>query len=279
MVDIPFLVLVFISSITLVLPLIAYIFRTSFPSAFVLWLGSVVWLLIFLTTDQIAMGTVVEEIILTADDRLEVYNVTSNTGSGASFNNSNEARTIEATSTSILINQPIECIELQLRKIGSPPATPDIKFGTFDGSGNLVKSFGNVTIASLNNSFLPYTRCLPDGELYFIQSGDRIGYRWIDPIGSDASNAIETRLDVNNPFDGTATRQSRYSTSWTSDTGIDMQGILYRGENSILENNILGCDCYPIRDDITFEPTTIGILFIMLSLTYMMIGVLAERGT
>jgi len=48
--------LVFVSSITLVLPLIAYVFRTAFPASFVMWLGGIIWLMIFLTTDNISMG-------------------------------------------------------------------------------------------------------------------------------------------------------------------------------------------------------------------------------
>lgn len=59
--EIPFLMLTLISAITLVLPLIAYVFRTAFPASFVMWLGGIIWLLIFLTTDNISMGQLLDK--------------------------------------------------------------------------------------------------------------------------------------------------------------------------------------------------------------------------
>lgn len=56
MTDIPFLLLVFISAVSFILPLIAYIFRSAFPASFILWLGGIIWLMIFLTTDNIDLG-------------------------------------------------------------------------------------------------------------------------------------------------------------------------------------------------------------------------------
>ena len=54
--DIPFLILVFVSAVNLVLPLIAWVFRTSFPASFVMWLGGIIWLMMFLTNDNIDLG-------------------------------------------------------------------------------------------------------------------------------------------------------------------------------------------------------------------------------
>jgi len=58
MTDIPIILLAFISAIALVPPLIAYVFRTSFPPSFIMWLGGIIWLMIFLTTDNISLGNI-----------------------------------------------------------------------------------------------------------------------------------------------------------------------------------------------------------------------------
>lgn len=238
MVDIPIELFLGFISMTVIFIVIGIIRKPNVP-VLVVTAGVFILTIAVITTNiQLGYSEVQKDIFI--NEKVAPYNVTTNTGSGSSFNNSSEARTIGIESTSTLINKPIECISLQLRKVGTPPTTPSITFGTFNNtSGTLIKSFGTVTISSITNSFTNYDRCLPNGEQYFIQNGDRIGYRWIDPVGSDASNNIETRIDVNNPFDGTNTRQYRYGTSWTSDTGIDLQGMLYRNEDSATEFNTI----------------------------------------
>lgn len=54
--DIPFILLAFVTAVTLILPILAWLFRTSFPPSFVMWLGGIIWLLLFLTNENIDMG-------------------------------------------------------------------------------------------------------------------------------------------------------------------------------------------------------------------------------
>lgn len=55
--DIPLLILGFISSILIALMVLGYIYRTSFPMSFIWFITGAIFLLIFVTTETISLGS------------------------------------------------------------------------------------------------------------------------------------------------------------------------------------------------------------------------------
>lgn len=163
----------------------------------------------------------------TADSEIYSMNVLTGSAAYSMFNGGNTVRAEYASnSTSSLVGDYIECISLPLRKVGSPTGSATI--GTFDGSGNVVTTFGTQDVSTLTTAFVRHEYCLAAGQLYEIQSGDRIGVKY---TGGDASNRIETTADDSNPFDGVISYRQHYAGGWFSSTTSDVSLQLYRGTN------------------------------------------------
>jgi hypothetical protein len=134
------------------------------------------------------------------------------------------ARAEYVTSTSQLIGDKIDSITLKLKRAGTISGTAEI--GVLDGSNAVKKSFGTINVATLTTTYTDYEFHLSGGELYTIQSGDRIGIKY---TGGDGSNWVSVMLDQNaaDPFDGTHSYNQYYqSGAWLSHTDWDMYMIL-----------------------------------------------------
>lgn len=128
-----------------------------------------------------------------------------------------------ATATSQLVGDNIDQITMRLAKVGTP--TGNAVIGVFDASGNVKKQFGVKDVATIGSTYSDYTFSLGNSELYTIQSGDRIGIKYLD---GSSSNYVNVMVDSNaaDPFDGANSYRQWFTTSWQSLTGEDMYMIL-----------------------------------------------------
>ena len=127
------------------------------------------------------------------------------------------------TSTSQLIGDKIDSITLKLKRAGTITGTANI--GILDNNNNVKKSFGALNVGTLTTTYTDYEFHLTGGELYTIQSGDRIGIRY---VGGSTTTwvAVMIDLDAADPFDGTNSYAQHYQGSWLSNTDRDMYMIL-----------------------------------------------------
>lgn len=133
------------------------------------------------------------------------------------------ARAEYASATSQLVGDKIDSITLKLKRVGTITGTATI--GILDSGNNVKKSFGTINVATLTTAYTDYESHLTGGELYTIQSGDRIGIKY---TGGDASNWVSVMLDLDpaDPFDGTNSYHQYYQGGWLSNTDRDMYMVL-----------------------------------------------------
>ena len=187
-------------------------------------------LTIAVTTDSITIDSFLDG----ATETVYSYNVESFTGQLALNSGGTTAHAeFVSSSSSQLLNDKIDCIDILLRKSGSPTGTATI--GTLDGSANIIQQFGTIDVSTLTTSNIWYRFCLGIGETYTIQNQDRLGIKF---TGGNATNNIQISQDANNPFDGTITfRQQFTSPTWTSGSTSDLTMRFYL--NSLPEDIIL----------------------------------------
>jgi hypothetical protein len=84
------------------------------------------------------------------------------------------------------------------------------------------KVFATIDIGTLTTSYTPYEYTLPAGDSYTIQAGDRIGVK--NTGGTSSSNYVSIMRDTttSDPFDGTNTYLSYYTSSWNAQTTYDL---------------------------------------------------------
>lgn len=217
------------------------------------------------TSERVINGTTTNEEITT---RIYAFQVETSTSTVANVNGGGAPAIVRAefipSTSSALYNDVIECIDIPIKKTGSPPVGTLVTVGTFDGSGNLVRQFGNsMNVTSLTTATTWYSFCLPNGQIYTLQSGDRIGIKY---SAGDGSNKIDVGIDDTNPFDSTVTYRQTYTSSWTSATGGDMTMRLYRGTNATSTETV---NTYSDPEAITytispFVMTTLNVLTLVM---------------
>lgn len=140
--------------------------------------------------------------------------------------------------SSVLLNKEIDCIDLTLRKVGSPPVNTLVQIGVWNssvtGNRNPDFSFGSLNTTSLTTSTAWYAFCLPTGQDYLIKLNDVIGVRY---NAGNSTNAVRSAIDDNNPFDSTFSTHRAMSVSggtWSESTARDHTMILTLGTNQVL---------------------------------------------
>jgi hypothetical protein len=143
--------------------------------------------------------------------------------SGLSTYSAQQAHAEFVSPTSQLAGKSIDEITLKLRKTGTPTGTAEI--GIFNPDLTVKKLFGTKDATTITTTYTDYTFSLSNGELYTLQSGDRIGIKY---TSGSSTNFIAVMLDRDaaDPFDGANTYRQQYTTSWTSNTADDMYMIL-----------------------------------------------------
>lgn len=248
MTDIPFIILAFVSAITLILPLIAYIFRTSFPPSFVMWLGGIIWLLIFFATDNITLGYTDERSILT-ENLITTSNSTSaithmnTTGQGTGLVAIGTATTIfsgeTAGASSSLNGDTYNIVQLDLSRTGSPTGLGYIaQYSTAVAptSINYHCLIGIVDVSTISTSRTTYEFTKLDGNCQ-MQAGDSVGLFYNTGSVGNVINFFQSTAGEGDLFDGANSFFSTYGASWTSSSPRDkaMAIALSATEDSIIE--------------------------------------------
>lgn len=211
---------------------------------------------------MIALIENVEVDYVEAIDNQLIYQMDQNVQTGTnSFSTTTtiRAQTI-STKQSVLFNKEISCIDVSLAKGGSP--TGNVEFAIFDGQDSKVKSFGNITASILVSSSQFYKKCLPNHDYYILSEEDRIG---IKHTTSDGTNFVTIGVNTGNPFDGTNSHKSAFtSNSWTDSTTEDHVIRLYYDESNIIGKPVLHplfqTDTWVFMSVLSFFFTYIGVM-------------------
>lgn len=220
-----------------------------------------VFLLVFtISTDNIIVsyGTSANDqtIVTTNTNTTYPYNVQTFSSAGA-MNDVNKAYGEYVSSTSsALYNKTIDCMDVLIKKVGTPTGTMTI--GVMNSTNGVTKTFGTQDVSLLTTSFNWKSYCLSNNNSYTIQSGDRIGMRYVN---GTSSNNVQLQIDTNNPFDGTITYIQVYTSSWTSQTPWDLTMKLYNTENVNSTSVVTTYDRTPDLYQFTELPKTIFGLF------------------
>lgn len=124
------------------------------------------------------------------------------------------------SSSSALVGKLIDSITVNLKK-SSSSASGTAYVGIINPDLSMKKVFASISISTLTTSYTPREFKLGGGS-YLIQAGDRIGVKYTG--GSSSSNYLSIMRDINSadPYDGTKTYLSYYTTSWTAQTTNDL---------------------------------------------------------
>jgi hypothetical protein len=268
MVDIPVELFFGFIGMSVVLLIIGLIREPKIPATVVF--AGMFMLTITMVTDNIIMGFATDG----GTETIQHYDQEGFTGVSDIFGNGgiggNDIRGEYVFSTSsLLYGDTIDCIELTLRKSGSPTGLAQI--GVYDHASAtnnpVILVFGDIDVSTLNTGFSQwYTFCLPLGTTYTIGDQDVLGIRY---DGGDATNFIRTNVVTVDAFDGTNTRytsKSDATNTWTDTTTSDLTAIFsLRGqEMEIIDHNF----------EFTELPKTI---FAFFSVILMLLGVLLTK--
>lgn len=276
--NLDFNVLVFLTGFIFSLPIIGYLFRFQIPISVFFLLAGVFMLSILMVTDGIILdnfafldGGTDDTIVYPQDAFTGVSDVCGGGGAGC-----NDIRGEYVFSTSsMLYGDTIDCIDLALRKTGTPTGLATI--GVYDRASAtdnpILQSFGTIDVVTLNTGFSSwYTFCLPIGTTYTIGDQDLLGLRY--DLGN-ATDAVRLNIVTADNFDSTNTRYSSKSDAtnvWTDTTTSDLTARFYlRGVVSevVQDSNTM---------DFTFtgENYQLKVIMIFISIMFMVGGALVE---
>jgi hypothetical protein len=127
--------------------------------------------------------------------------------------------------TSQLVGDNIDTITIKLKKSGAT-TTGTAEIGIFNTDLSVKKLFATKDVSTLTTGYLDYTFSLPSGQTYQIQSGDRIGIKFTGGTATTDNISIMRDTDPADPFDGTNSYLTYYTTTWLSATANDLYMIL-----------------------------------------------------
>jgi L-asparaginase/Glu-tRNA(Gln) amidotransferase subunit D len=138
------------------------------------------------------------------------------------------ARAEYVTETSELVADQIDSITLRLKRVGTINGTAEI--GVLNEDLSVRKLFGTLDVSALTTTYTDYQFTLSGGELYTVESGDRIGikYEGGSSIGN-TTNWVSVMLDLDpaEPFDrANSYLQYYHQASWQHSPERDMYMIL-----------------------------------------------------
>jgi glucose/arabinose dehydrogenase len=119
--------------------------------------------------------------------------------------------------SSSLVGKQINSIEMTLKKSGLATGTAEI--GIINQDLSMKSVFATLDVSTLTTSYKSYE--FPSASLYTIAAGDRIGVKY--SAGTSTSN-ISIMRDTNpaDPFDGSNSYHTYYTTSWSSFVANDL---------------------------------------------------------
>jgi amidase len=132
------------------------------------------------------------------------------------------ARAEYVTNSSQLVGDEIDSITLRMKSVGTINGTAEI--GVLNEDLSVKKLFGTLDVDTLTPTYTDYDFKLADGELYTIESGDRIGIKY-EGGGFDETSWVSVMLDLDaeDPFDGANSYlQYHYQGAWRQSPDRDM---------------------------------------------------------
>lgn len=169
---------------------------------------------------------------------------------------------------SVLYNQKISCIQIDMSKQGSPTGTATI--GVFGDNNQIIKTFGTIDVSTIITTQKEYRFCLNNHDYYTLSLYDRVGLFY---SSGTAGNGVRMYVDNTNPFDSTNSFRSTLSSAgtWTDVTTGDMHFVLTTEEITVNQNNI-----FDMSDSIQFTLEELhritislaGVVIILLGVLY-----------
>lgn len=223
--DIPIEILWIFFALTSGLIAIGYIARFSIPISLFIFISGGLLFSMFIMIDNITIGS--ENTSNRVVNLQELYHLHDWNSERAIFAGFTTIRAIHINENSSLISTDffdrMDCIQLALRKTGSPTGNADI--AVFDVNGVLKPiRFGTLDVSTLTTTFTWSEFCLGASFHHFIKDGDYIGIRY---AGGDVSNHIVVAVDTTNPIDGNIVMSAFLSGTWTDDPNIDLTAVMY----------------------------------------------------
>jgi hypothetical protein len=136
------------------------------------------------------------------------------------------ARAEYVTNSSQLVGDKIDSITLRMKSVGTINGTAEI--GVLNDDLSVKKLFGTLGVSTLTPTYTDYEFKLTGGELYTIESGDRIGIKYTGG-GFNETSWVSVMLDLDpaDPFDGANSYlQYHYQGSWRQSPDRDMHMTL-----------------------------------------------------
>jgi hypothetical protein len=136
------------------------------------------------------------------------------------------ARAEYVTEKSELVGDKIDTIILRMKSVGTINGTAEI--GILNEDLSVKKLFSTLDVSTLTPTYTDYEFNLTGGELYTIESGDRIGIKY-EGGGFNETSWVSVMLDLDpaDPFDGANSYlQYHYQGSWRQSPDRDMHMVL-----------------------------------------------------
>lgn len=284
--EIPIIILGFITALITILLSLGYIYRTSFPMSTFWFLSGAIFLIILLSVNSITYGEtfLLDNIAETTNPNNQTL-VYMNQTVGSTTTALNSGGNIFAgervnNENSILQLKNMNCLDVNISKTGSP--TGNMLIGVWSVNAlptavNYNYLIDTVDVTTLNAGETKYSFCKTNGVYKTLQSGDIIGVFFNSGSAGNAINIFSSASDV---FDSTnSVRITSTAGAFTTTTTSDLKGAIYgNGFDVVTQNNYEpNYHSIPIKDELTGEPTFIGIMLMIISLSFIMIGILIEK--
>lgn len=167
-----------------------------------------------------------------------------------------------ANINSVLVNKKISCIEVNMFRTNNP--TDNVMIGIQDDDNRIIKLFGNITASSINTASRSYQVCLPNHDYWIIAYNDRVG---VKHLGSSGTNTITVNRIDGNPFDGTNSVRSTYTSGLWSDTTNQDLRMKLTSDNA----NIIGKEVF-----YDFNDTDAWAFLVFMSALFIFIGIILQ---
>jgi len=222
--DIPIELFLGFIGTSIALAIFGFVRNPQIPASLVI--GGMFILTLAVATDNIVLGfstitdssQISENTIGNSTTYHMVFEASNTNGTMYNSAGGNFARgELVSTASSVLNGKYLQCVDLQLQKVGSPTGTLVVN-AYIVSTTNIVKQIGFIGFSSISTSLDWYVFCLPEGQEVLMETGMIIGAH-ITGGTSNATNYIIWKYQSTGGFDGSNTRAELVAfgaTTWTT---------------------------------------------------------------